>query len=105
MPHCNLPSDSGLEKWLELNREYAQKWPNITAKKDVTKDAKAHWDETGKFESTFRPSRVRPTEQTHLGNITNDCSWPLADYQCSQSPSLLSEAKLTSQRTCINVGF
>src|SRR4029079_4387584 len=31
----------GLEKWLELNREYAQKWPNITAKKDMAKDAKA----------------------------------------------------------------
>ena len=22
-------SEPGLEKWLELNREYAQKWPNI----------------------------------------------------------------------------
>jgi ferredoxin len=48
-------SESGLEKWLELNREYAQKWPNITAKKDMAKDAKAHWDETGKFDKYFSP--------------------------------------------------
>jgi len=35
-------SESGLEKWLELNREHAQKWANITDKKDMAKDAKAH---------------------------------------------------------------
>ena len=40
-------SEPGLEKWLELNREYAQKWPNITVKKDMPKDAKAYWDEPG----------------------------------------------------------
>jgi ferredoxin len=32
---------------------YAQKWPNITAKKDMPKDARAHWDETGKFDKYF----------------------------------------------------
>ena len=25
-------SESGMEKWLEINREYATKWPNITRK-------------------------------------------------------------------------
>ena len=35
-------SEFGLEKWLELNREHAQKWANITDKKDMAKDAKAH---------------------------------------------------------------
>ena len=44
-----------LEKWLELNREYAQKWPNITAKKDMPEDARAHWDEPGKFDKYFSP--------------------------------------------------
>ena len=48
-------SERGLEKWLELNREYAQKWPNIKTKKDMPKDAKAHWDETGKFDKYFSP--------------------------------------------------
>ena len=34
-------SEPGVEKWLVLNREYAQKWPNIMAKKDMPKDARA----------------------------------------------------------------
>ena len=46
-------TESGLEKWLELNREFAQKWPNITAKKEMPKDARAYWDETGKFDKYF----------------------------------------------------
>jgi ferredoxin len=35
------------------NREFAQKWPNITAKKEMPKDARAYWDETGKFGKYF----------------------------------------------------
>ena len=27
-------TESGLDKWLEINTEYAAKWPNITAKKE-----------------------------------------------------------------------
>jgi ferredoxin len=42
-------------KWLELNREYAQKWPNITGKKDMPKDARAYWEEEGKFDKYFSP--------------------------------------------------
>ena len=48
-------SEHGLERWLALNREYAKKWPNITAKKQMPKDARAHWDETGKFDKNFSP--------------------------------------------------
>ena len=32
-------SEGGLEKWVELNREYAAKWPNITRKKTPPADA------------------------------------------------------------------
>jgi ferredoxin len=46
------------EKWLELNCEYALKWPNITVEKEMSNDARAHWEEPGKFEKYFRPSRV-----------------------------------------------
>jgi ferredoxin len=47
LPACPVDAikpdnESGLEKWLELNREHAQKWANITDKKDMAKDAKAH---------------------------------------------------------------
>jgi hypothetical protein len=58
LPECPVDAikpdtEPGLKKWLELNREYAQKWPNITAKKDMPKDARAYWDETGKFDKYF----------------------------------------------------
>src|SRR5262245_30304047 len=37
-PECPVEAikpdtEAGLEKWLELNREYSEKWPNITSKK------------------------------------------------------------------------
>jgi ferredoxin len=57
-PECPVDAikpdtEPGLEKRLELNREYTQKWPNITAKKGIPKDARAYWDETGKFDKYF----------------------------------------------------
>ena len=36
-------TEPGLEKWLELNTEYAKSWPNITVKKDPPADSK-EWD-------------------------------------------------------------
>jgi ferredoxin len=49
-------TEAGLEKWLEINREYSTKWPNITVKKDAPKDA-SEWDgKTNKFESDFSPN-------------------------------------------------
>ena len=59
-PECPVDAikpdtEPGLEKWLELNRAYAQKWPNITAKKDMPMDARAYWDEAGKFDKYFSP--------------------------------------------------
>ena len=36
-------TESGLEKWLELNSEYAKTWPNITQKGEPPPDAK-EWD-------------------------------------------------------------
>jgi ferredoxin len=58
VPECPVDAikpdtEPGLERWLELNREYALKWPNITEKKDMPKDARDHWDETGKFDKYF----------------------------------------------------
>jgi ferredoxin len=32
-------SEGGMEKWVELNRDYSQKWPNITRKKEPPADA------------------------------------------------------------------
>ena len=45
-----LPDTEGeAEKWLELNREYSEKWPNITVKCDAPDDA----DEFAKVENKF----------------------------------------------------
>ena len=55
------------EKWLSINTDYAKIWPNITAKKDdAPNDADAIPNEKrANSTSTFRPSRVRATEQRY----------------------------------------
>jgi ferredoxin len=48
-------TETGLEKWLELNAEYAKTWANITVKKDAPADAK-DWDGVpDKFKKFFSP--------------------------------------------------
>src|SRR3954451_13283774 len=47
-PECPVDAikpdtEPGLEKFLELNAEYAKSWPNITVKKEPPEDAK-DWD-------------------------------------------------------------
>ena len=46
---------AGLEKWLEVNRQYSESWPNITVKKAASTDADRFQDEKGKFEKYFSP--------------------------------------------------
>ena len=46
-------TEPGLEKWLEVNTEYAKSWPNITQKKDQPPDAKEFEGVDGKFEKYF----------------------------------------------------
>jgi ferredoxin len=46
-------TESGLEKWLEVNREYADKWPNITSKKPALSEAEQYKDEKDKFDKYF----------------------------------------------------
>jgi len=46
-------TEPNLEKWLQVNAEYAKSWPNITQKKDQDPDAEKHDGEEGKFEKYF----------------------------------------------------
>ena len=47
---------AGMEKWVALNAEYAQRWPNITAKKEPPADS-ADWEGVAnKFELHFSPN-------------------------------------------------
>ena len=61
VPECPVDaikpdSAPGMEKWLELNRKYSQKWPNIAVKKEMPTDARDHWDEADKFQKYFSPN-------------------------------------------------
>jgi len=47
------PESEKLLQWVEVNREYAQIWPNITRKKDAPEDAKEFDGKKGKFEQYF----------------------------------------------------
>lgn len=46
-------TEDGTEKWLEINREYSTKWPNITQKKDALPNADEMDGIKGKFEKFF----------------------------------------------------
>jgi ferredoxin len=56
-PEAILPDTEGeAGKWLELNREYSNAWPNIARKKPAPDDADEHKGEPGKFEKYFSPN-------------------------------------------------
>ncbi|MDE0815092.1 MAG: ferredoxin family protein [Alphaproteobacteria bacterium] len=60
-PECPLEaivpdSDGEAEDWLELNREYSEKWPNITRKGDSPADEADFREVAGKFEKYFSPN-------------------------------------------------
>ena len=49
-------TESGLEKWLELNTTFSAQWPNVTRKNDQTPaDADEHKGEEGKYDKYFTP--------------------------------------------------
>ncbi|MEX1147655.1 MAG: ferredoxin FdxA [Sphingomonadales bacterium] len=48
-------TEGGLEKWLEVNAEYANQWKNITEKGDAPGDADEFKGVEGKFEKYFSP--------------------------------------------------
>jgi ferredoxin len=57
-PECPVDAikpdtEPGIEKWLEVNREYSEKWPNIASKKDAPPEADKFRDEKSKFEKYF----------------------------------------------------
>lgn len=46
-------TDDEAEKWLGLNREYSEKWPNIIEIKPAPKDADDYLNQSNKFEKYF----------------------------------------------------
>ncbi|MCR9255384.1 MAG: ferredoxin family protein [Alphaproteobacteria bacterium] len=49
-------TDAGMDKWVTMNRDYSEKWPNITRKIDAPGGAEKHQGEEGKFEKYFSPN-------------------------------------------------
>jgi ferredoxin len=45
-----------MEKWVEMNRQYASSWPNITRKGEAPPDADAFKDVKDKMETLFSPN-------------------------------------------------
>ena len=57
-PECPVDAilpdtETQAERWLELNRDYANAWPNITRKRPPPGDADEFKGEEGKFEKYF----------------------------------------------------
>jgi ferredoxin len=59
-PECPVeaikPESEDLLKWVEINREYALKWPVITQQKAPLPEAEAMKDKADKFETLFSPN-------------------------------------------------
>ena len=49
------PESADLSQWLEQNREYSAKWPNINVKKPAPADADDFKGVANKFEQFFSP--------------------------------------------------
>jgi ferredoxin len=48
-------TEEGTARWVEVNREYAPQWPNITRKKDAPADADEWKGKPDKFATDFSP--------------------------------------------------
>lgn len=60
-PECPVEAivpdtDEGLKQWLDINTEFAEKWPNVTRKGVPPEDGDDYKDETNKFEKYFSPN-------------------------------------------------
>src|SRR6185437_9118371 len=56
-------SEPAAEKWVEINRQYASTWPNITRKGPPPEDADAWKGVPDKFEKEFNPNPSAETSQ------------------------------------------
>ena len=56
LKYASIDGDStaaGHEKWVEVNRQYASSWPNITRRGEVPADADEFKGVAGKFDKFF----------------------------------------------------
>ena len=58
-PECPVDAikpdtEEGSKKWIDVNREYSEIWPNISSKKEPPADWKKFENEENKFEKYFK---------------------------------------------------
>ena len=63
-PECPVEAihpdtDEDMERWVAMNREYSEKWPNITRKGEVPADADQHKDTKDKLATMFNPEPAK----------------------------------------------
>ena len=46
--------NKGTEKWLDINKEYSEIWPNISQKKEPPQDSDKFKNEENKFKKYFK---------------------------------------------------
>jgi ferredoxin len=60
VPECPaeaiFPESENLLEWVQINREYAKKWPNITKKKQPLSEAKEYDGVKDKYKKFFDPN-------------------------------------------------
>ena len=59
-PECPVDAikpdtEPGMDKWVEINLKYSEKWPNITIKKDALPEAEEFSEVKDKFDKHFDP--------------------------------------------------
>ena len=64
-PECPVDAilpdtEPGAEQWLELNKDYSEKWPNITRKGEPPEDAETWANVKNKFKEHFSPEPGEP---------------------------------------------
>ena len=57
-PECPIDAiisdtETGSEKWLEINKKYSEIWPNISEAKEPLPDHENYKDEKNKFDKYF----------------------------------------------------
>ena len=68
--------DDDSDRWLEINRKFAEIWPNITRKGDPPDDADDYKDEEGKFSKYFsdKPGEGGLIEQAGRWKLRPGCA-------------------------------
>jgi len=85
-PECPVDAikpdtESGLEKWLEINAQYAQVWPNITIKREPPPDAK-EWKASQTRATCFRRTLALVIEAgtTMMANVSYNRVMPMKGH-------------------------